>query len=132
MIADKLYKQSDLVITCGVDKISLRVLGNGFFSVEKVRKTIMQNIRKHENDDYTDFIFDLNKKIYNRMYLGHNNFLIFELTKDTEQWDLEKGNHDDCKSVIVLNISKFDYSVSVLTYTMNLHYETVFDFYHQD
>ena len=132
MIADNLYKQSDLVVTCGVDKISLRVLGNGFFSVEKVRKTIMQNIRKHKNDDYTDFIYDLSKKIYNRMYLGHNNFLIFELTKDTEQWDLENGNHDDCKSVIVLNISKFYYSVSVLTYTMNLHYETVFDFYHED
>ena len=132
MISDKLYKQSDLIVYSGVDKISLRVLGNGFFSVEKVRKTIMQNIRKHKNADYTDFIYDLNKKIYNRLYLGHNNFLIFELTKDTEQWDLENGNHDDCKSVIVLNISKFDYSVSVLTYTMNLHYETIFHFYHQD
>ena len=132
MISDKIYKQSDLIVYSGVDKISLRVLGNGFFTVEKVRKTIMQNIRKHRNDDYTDFIYDLNKKIYNSLYLGHNNFLIFELTKDTEQWDLENGNHDNCKSVIVLNISKFDYSVSVLSYTMNLHYETIFYFYHQD
>lgn len=62
MIADKIYKQADLVVLFSKDRISLQVLANGFFSAEKIRKAIMHLVRKYENEDYTDFVYDLNKK----------------------------------------------------------------------
>ena len=132
MISDKLYKQADLVVLFSKSRISLQVLANGFFSAEKIRKAIMHQVRKYENEDYTDFVYDLNKKIYCPLYLGRNHFLTFEITKDDEIYDIEKTSHDDCKAVIELKLSKFDYTVTVLTYTENCYFEPVFKFYHQD